>query len=62
MEQHNADKMKNRQVTHPAISAILHFPCEFYEGLERLYCRYCLKLGYAPSNFERKKLGFFDAR
>ena len=58
MEQNNADKRQNMQITHPAISAILHFPRGFYEELERLYCTYCLKLGYASSNFERKNRFF----
>lgn len=58
MEQHNANKTKDGRITNPAICAVLHSPCEFNEELDRLYCTYCLSLGYAPLNFKRKYWSF----
>ncbi|MGD9819537.1 MAG: hypothetical protein AB7V04_12690 [Desulfomonilaceae bacterium] len=37
-----------------AINAILCSRCEYDEVLERMYCSYCVKLGYAPLNYQRK--------
>lgn len=54
MELHDANKTKDGRITNPAISAVLHSPCEFDEELEKLYCQFCHSLGHPPLHYNRK--------
>lgn len=54
MELHDANKTKDGKITNPAMTAVLHSPCEFDEKLERLYCQFCHSLGHPPFHNKRK--------
>lgn len=54
MNLHNGNNAKDGRITTPVINAILRSPWEYDEELERMYCSYCLKLRYAPLNYQRK--------